>query len=171
MFPLTPFSTIRSRFGILPRSINGEMTFQSAASQPINKTLLFDICFDRILRAGSIGGGPIKKGSSPGRRTSSLYFVSRESNSVNSSLQMLIQQLFFVAPPTAPSASVIARTGFWNAPSESTRGPLKVCPNRLPLNAWSDRCGGSEGRGCVPSIAHPQLKCPGIVECTTLRRP
>src|SRR5689334_3468974 len=36
---IAPFSTRRWTFGILPASINGWITFQSAASQPMSRTL------------------------------------------------------------------------------------------------------------------------------------
>src|ERR1700727_2775112 len=37
--PMTPFSTRRWTFGILPESIRGWITFQSAASHPTRRTL------------------------------------------------------------------------------------------------------------------------------------
>ncbi len=37
--PLAPFFTRRCTLGILPASMSGWMTFQSAASHPISKTL------------------------------------------------------------------------------------------------------------------------------------
>jgi hypothetical protein len=39
IFPQMPSSSNRARFGILPASTNGMMTFQSAASQPMRRTL------------------------------------------------------------------------------------------------------------------------------------
>ena len=51
--PLAPFSTRRRRLGILPASMSGWMTFQSAASQPTRRTLRGEI------RRGRIGREPI----------------------------------------------------------------------------------------------------------------
>src|SRR5580704_1857299 len=45
--PIAPFSTSRCTFGILPASIRGWITFQSAASHPTSITFRF--CVNRIM--------------------------------------------------------------------------------------------------------------------------